>query len=36
MEEEDAEEIKGMLNSVSVLSQVTPDDMAEEQKKDPS
>ena len=35
MEEEDAEEIKGMLNSVSVLNQVTPEDMAEEQKKDP-
>ena len=24
------EEIKGMLNSVSVLNQVTPEDMAEE------
>ena len=35
MEEEDAEEIKGMLNSVSVLNQVTPEDMVEEQKKDP-
>ena len=35
MEEEDAEEIKGMLNSVSVLNQVTPEDMAEEQEKDP-
>ena len=35
MEEEDAEEIKGMLNSVSVLNQVTPEDMAEEQKKAP-
>ena len=35
MEEEDAEEIKGMLNSVSVLNHVTPEDMAEEQKKDP-
>ena len=34
MEEEDAEEIKGMLNSVSVLNQVTPEDMAEEQKRD--
>ena len=33
-EEEDAEEIKGMLNSVSVLNQVTPEDMAEEQKRD--
>ena len=30
MEEEDAEEIQGMLNSVSVLNQVTPEDMAEE------
>ena len=35
MEEEDAEEIQGMLNSVSVLNQVTPEDMAEEQKRDP-
>ena len=35
MEEEDAEEIKGMLNSVSVLNQVTTEDMVEEQKKDP-
>ena len=35
MEEEDAEEIKGMLNSVSVLNQVTPEDMEEEQKKNP-
>ena len=35
MEEEDAEEIKGMLDSVSVLNQVTPEDMVEEQKKDP-
>ena len=34
MEEEDAEEIQGMLNSVSVLNQVTPEDMAEEQKRD--
>ena len=34
MEEEDAEEIKGMFNSVSVLNQVTPEDMAEEQKRD--
>ena len=24
-----------MLNTVSVLNQVTPEDMAEEQKKDP-
>ena len=31
MEEEDAEEIKGMLNSVSVLNQVTSEDMVEEQ-----
>ena len=28
MEEEDVEEIQGMLNSVSVLNQVTPEDMA--------
>ena len=34
MEEEDAEEIQGMLNSVSVLNQVTPEDMVEEQKRD--
>ena len=34
MEEEDAEEIQGMLNLVSVLNQVTPEDMAEEQKRD--
>ena len=34
MEEEDAEEIQGILNSVSVLNQVTPEDMAEEQKRD--
>ena len=34
MEEEDAEEIQGMLNSVSVLNQVTPEVMAEEQKRD--
>ena len=33
--EEDADEIKGMLNSVFVLNQVTPEDMADEQKKDP-
>ena len=32
--EEDTEEIKGMLNSVSVLNQVTPQDMAEEQKRE--
>ena len=35
LEEKDAEEIEGMLNSVSVLDQVTPEDVAEEQKKDP-
>ena len=34
-EEEDAEEIQGMLNSVSVLNQVTPEDIAGEQKTDP-
>ena len=34
MEEEDTEEIKGMFNSLSVLNQVTPEDMAEEQKRD--
>ena len=33
MEEEDAEKIQGMFNSVSVLNQVTPEDMAEEQKR---
>ena len=33
MEKEDAEEIKGMLNSVSVLNQITPEDMTEEQKR---
>ena len=31
VEEEDAEEIQGMLNSVSILIQITPEDMAEEQ-----
>ena len=35
IEEEAAGEIKGTLNSVSVLNQVTPEDMVEEQKKDP-
>ena len=30
MEEEYADEIQGMLNSVSVLNQVTPEDMVEE------
>ena len=34
MEEEDAEEIQG-INSVFVLNQATPEDMAEEQNKDP-
>ena len=33
IEEEDEEETQGMLNSVSVLIQVTPEDMAEEQKR---
>ena len=35
MEKEEAEEIQGMLNSVSVLNQVTSEDMVEEQKRDP-
>ena len=35
MEEEDAEEIQSILNSVSVFNLVTPEDMVEEQKKDP-
>ena len=35
VEEEDVEEIQGMLNTVSVLNQVTPEDMVEEQKRDP-
>ena len=35
VEEEDAEEIQGMHNSVSVLNQVTPEDMVEEQKINP-
>ena len=30
MEEDDVDEIEGMLNSVSVLNQVTHEDMAEE------
>ena len=30
IEEKDAEEMEGMLNSVSVLNQVTPKDMVEE------
>ena len=33
--EENAEETEDMLNSVSVLNQVTPEDMVEEQKKEP-
>ena len=33
IEEEDAEKIKSMLNSVSVLYQVTPEDMAEHRRK---
>ena len=33
--EEDAEEIQSMLNSVSIINQVTPGDLAEEQKRDP-
>ena len=35
MEEENAEKITGMFNSVSVLNQVTPEDMVKKQKKDP-
>ena len=35
IEEEDAEEIEGMLHSASVLNQVMSEDMVEEQKKDP-
>ena len=35
IEEEDAGDIKGMFNSLSVLNQVTSQDMVEEQKKDP-
>ena len=35
MEEQNVEEIQSMFNSVSVLNQVTPEDMAEEQKRDP-
>ena len=34
MEEEYTEEIKGILTSVSVLNQVTSEDMVEEQKRD--
>ena len=34
IEEEGAEEIEGMLNSVSVLNEVTPEHIGEEQKKD--
>ena len=33
VEEEDVEQIQGMLNSVSVLNQITPEDMVEEQKR---
>ena len=36
IEEEDAEEIEGMRNSVCALNQVTPEDMVVEQKKDPT
>ena len=32
VEEEDAEEIQDMLNSVSVLNQITPEDMVEEKR----
>ena len=35
IEEKDAEEIEGMLNYVSVFNQLTPEDMAGEQEKDP-
>ena len=35
VEEEDSEEIKGTLNALSVLDWVTPEDIAEEQCKDP-
>ena len=35
IEEEDAEVIKSILNIVSFLNQVSLEDMAEEQKKDP-
>ena len=35
VEEEEAGELQGMLNSVPVLNQVTHEDMAEEQKRDP-
>ena len=34
-EEEDAEEIQKMVNSVSVLNQVTHENIVEEQKRDP-
>ena len=34
IEEEDTEKIQEMFNSGSVLNQVTPEDMAEEQKRD--
>ena len=35
VEEEDAEEIRGVLNAVSVIDRVSPEDIAEEQQKDP-
>ena len=35
-EEEDAEEIKGMFNSVSVLNQVTPETWWKNRRKIPS
>ena len=35
VEEEDVEEIQGVVNSVSAFNQVTPEDMVEEQEKDP-
>ena len=35
VEEEDAEEIQGMLNSVSVLNQITSEVMVGESKRDP-
>ena len=34
IEEEDAEEIEGMLNAMSSINQITPEDMAKEQRKD--
>ena len=35
IEEENAEEIQGMLNCASVLNEVIPEDMVEEQKREP-